>query len=310
MPGKKSLLLVVGLVALLTMAGHSAQGQKLGKKKLAAGPDKGAEADREAIRKTTRDFVEAFEKGDAKAVASLWTEQGECHEADGDVMQGRAAIEKAFAEFFQLNPKSKMEVVIESIRFPAADLAIEEGILRQISAGKELPTTTLYSVTHVRQGGQWKIAVSREWGAGRDRLEDLDWLIGTWKAAVGDQEVMLSFSRDKKKPFLHGEITQKKSGKVASSGTMKIGIDPQRDQLRSWHFAEDGGHGQALWVRDRNNWVLDSQGVQGDGTETASVNILGRLSNDELTWRSIDRVMGDQELPDTVPIKLTRVNSK
>jgi hypothetical protein len=45
----------------------------------------------------------------------------------------------------------------------------------------------------------------------------------------------------------------------------------------------------------------------GDGAETASVNVLGRLNNDEITWQSIDRVMGDQALPDTVPIRLTRV---
>src|SRR5271157_1383554 len=35
------------------------------------------EADREAILQSARDFTAAFEKGDAKAVAALWTEQGE-----------------------------------------------------------------------------------------------------------------------------------------------------------------------------------------------------------------------------------------
>ena len=47
------------------------------------------------------------------------------------MLRGRAAIEKAFAEFFKEHPKSKVEVRIESIHFPARNLAIEEGILRQ-----------------------------------------------------------------------------------------------------------------------------------------------------------------------------------
>jgi hypothetical protein len=55
--------------------------------------------------------------------------------------------------------------------------------------------------------------------------------------------------------------------------------------------------------------VLDATGVMGDGTETASVNVLGRLNNDAITWQSIDRVLGDQELPDTTPIRLTRVQA-
>jgi hypothetical protein len=53
--------------------------------------------------------------------------------------------------------------------------------------------------------------------------------------------------------------------------------------------------------------VLDSAGVLGDGTPTAAVNILGRAGADEITWRSIDRVMGERALPDTAPVRLTRV---
>ena len=102
-------------------------------------------------------------------------------------------------------------------------------------------------------------------------------------------------------------VASQPDGKVVASGTLKISLDPQRGQLRSWHFDDDGGHGQALWLRDGNNWVLDSIGVLSDGTETASVSLLGRLNPDEVTWRSIDRVAGDRPVPDTVPVKLTRV---
>jgi uncharacterized protein (TIGR02246 family) len=269
--------------------------------------DKARKSDRDAIEKAARFFTQAFAKGDAKAIASLWTEQGEEQDASGQRIRGRPAIEKAYADFFKEKPGVKIEVLIESIRFPAPGVAIEEGLLRQVDPGRELPGTTLYSTVHVREGGQWKIASSREWGAGQDRLEDLDWLVGKWTAKFDDQEVTLTFSRSASKPYLMGEFTRKANGKVVSTGTMRIGPDPQTGQLRSWHFDEDGGHGQALWVRDRNAWVLDSVGVLPDGTETAAVNLLGRLNNDTITWRSIDRVLGGQQVPDTVPMRLTRV---
>ena len=118
---------------------------------------------------------------------------------------------------------------------------------------------------------------------------------------------MLTFTRDGQKPFLLGRFTRRAGGKEVDSGTMRIGLDPQTGRLRSWHFDAGGGHGQALWVRDGSRWVLDAVGVLGDGTETASVNVLGRVNNDAITWQSIDRVMGDQALPDTAPLRLSRV---
>ena len=275
-----------------------------------AGDDSQRTADIKAIEQSSRAFADAYAKEDAKAVAAMWTENGEYHSDDGISLRGRKAIEDAFREHFKEKRAGKAHVVIEAIRFPARDLAIEDGLLRQESTGKELPSSTRYSVLHVREGGQWKIAVSREWGADRDRLEDLEWLIGKWRVALKDQEVILSFARDASKAFLVGQFAKKDKDKTTVSGTMKIGIDPRTGQLRSWHFDNDGGHGEARWTRDGSRWVLDARGVTGAGAETASVNLLGRLGPDEFTWQSIERMIGQVALPNTVPLKLRRANDK
>ena len=313
MRSQKSLIIGIGLIAVIAVgaivARDAQQDQTYAtqfKEKLS--PDK--EKDRDAIEKASSEFGKAFAAGDAKAVASFWTANGEYHEESGEVLRGRIAIEKAFAEHFKEKPDGKIEVRVESLRFLSRDSAIEEGLLRQGSAGKDLPTSSLYSVIHVRDNGQWKMAVVREWGAGQDRLDDLDWLIGAWQSKVKERDITLTFAKDKKKPFLVGEFAIKEKGKVVSSGSMKIGFDAQRGQLRSWHFDDDGGHGQAMWIRDGNRWVLDAIGALANGAETGAVNILARINNNELTWRSIDRVVGDAKLPDTVPIKLSRVIDK
>jgi uncharacterized protein (TIGR02246 family) len=268
-----------------------------------------ADQERDAIEKSARDFATAFEKRDAKAIAALWTENGELDDDSGEVFRGRAAIESAYADFFKSQHEGKIDVRIESIRFPSRDCAIEEGVLRQSRGSKDLPSSTHYSVFHVRDNGQWRIAASREWGAGQDRLDDLEWLLGTWKGTVDKEPITLTLERDDKQSCIIGKTTRKKNDKEVSAGSMRIALDPQRGQIRSWHFDPDGGHGQSLWIRDGNNWVLDAIGVGGDGTETEAVNILARIGANEITWRSIDRVAGNVSLPDSVPIKLTRATN-
>src|SRR5262245_48620242 len=68
------------------------------------------EADREALRAAARSFSAAFAKGDAKAAASHWTEQGEYEDQSGDVLRGRVAIESAFSNFFKEKKPAKMEI--------------------------------------------------------------------------------------------------------------------------------------------------------------------------------------------------------
>jgi hypothetical protein len=119
----------------------------------------------------------------------------------------------------------------------------------------------------------------------------------------------ISFARDKDHPFVVGSFGATAGGKTASLGTMKIGIDPVSGQFISWHFDPDGGHGHGAWLREGKNWVVDSRGIQGDGAQTAAVNILTRLGEDEVSWRSIDRVVGGQAQPDAPPVSLKRANA-
>src|SRR5262249_7466843 len=175
---------------------------------------------------------------------------------------------------------------------PSRDTAIEEGVLRQKPAGAELPTSTRYSALHVREDGKWKIAAVQESGAAEDKLEDLAWLIGDWEGKGKDKEVQMKFAWNAKKTQMRSQFSVKEGGKVAASGIQIISQDPQSGQLRSWHFDDDGGHGQSMWFRDGNRWAMDSLGVLGDGRETAATNVLTRLNDDEFIWRSTQRTLG------------------
>ncbi|VTT99650.1 Uncharacterized protein OS=Desulfomonile tiedjei (strain ATCC 49306 / DSM 6799 / DCB-1) GN=Desti_2495 PE=4 SV=1: DUF4440 [Gemmataceae bacterium] len=273
----------------------------------AAAPDA---ADRDAIVKSARDFEAAFNKGDAKAVAALWTENGESRDATGETFRGRAAIEKAYAEFFKANAGARVEVLVKSVRFPAKDMAVEEGLVRQTRGPKDLPGTTSYVTIHAREGGQWKIALSSEAGVGRDRLEDLDWLLGDWAAKVKDDAVTFTFARDPKKAALTATFTRTPAGKEPVSGTVRIAADPETGRIRSWAFEDDGAHSQGLWFCDGKSWVIDARGVLADGTPTAERIILQRVAPDAITWRVVDRVVGETRVKDAPPVRLTRAAAK
>jgi uncharacterized protein (TIGR02246 family) len=275
----------------------------------ARSPAGAREADEEAIRKSSLEFVRAFQKADAKAIAAMWTEGAEYRDDSGDVIRGRAEIEKAYADYFKSKPKGKIEVDVGSIRFLSRDAAIEEGVLRLIPSGADLPSSTYYTALHVREDGRWKIAAVTETGAAEDKLEDLAWLIGAWTGKVKDREIQMSFEWNARKTQIENRFSVKEGGKVISTGTQKIALDPQTGRIRSWMHDEEGGHGQSLWHRDGNGWALQSLGVTSDGRETSATNLLTRVSNDELIVRSTHREIDGNEVPDTEPVKITRVKT-
>jgi uncharacterized protein (TIGR02246 family) len=316
MKRKLFFLLAGGLIAGLGVAWAAARDDQTGKaqtqkavkgaSKPQASGDKEHDPDRQAIHQSARAFVRAFNEGDAKAVASLWTEQAEYVDDSGAVLHGRPAIEKAYAELFKAHPKARIDVRPESVHFPTTNTAIEQGLVTLTLPGGELPITTAYRAIQVREGGQWRIAFCQEWGADQDKLEDLAWLIGSWTARPEGREVHLKFAWNEKKTLIRNQFTIKESGKVTSSGTQTIGIDPRTGQLASWTQDEEGGRGEALWFRDGNRWVVDSAGVLPDGTETLALNVITRLNDNEFLWRSVDRVVGEDEVSDTEPVKLVR----
>src|SRR5262249_46411847 len=178
------------------------------------GSDEKNDADRQAIHQSAQAFIRAFNDGDAKAVAALWTEQAEFVDESGAILRGRAEIEKTYAELFKAHPKARIDVRPGSVHFPSSNVAIEEGVLTLTAPAAELPITTAYRAIQVREGGQWRIAFSQEWGAGQHKLEDLAWLIGNWVARPAGRDVQLAFSWNERKTLIRNQFTVKEGGKV------------------------------------------------------------------------------------------------
>jgi uncharacterized protein (TIGR02246 family) len=304
---------LVALVAFLTTQVRSAgqnktaEPEKAPQAKAAADPKETKRAEDEAaIRKAAAEFIKVVEKGDAKAVAASWTEDGEYIGDDGTTIRGRAAIEAAYTKAFAKKKNVKVEMTVESIRFPSKDTAIEEGYAKSYKGDSEHPTTSRYSVLHVRESGKWLMALLREWPDEGVALRDLDWLIGTWEAKNDEADVRTTYEWDAKKNSIRCHVTIKGPGRNVSA-TQILLKDARTGQLRSWIFDDDGGFGDGTWTRDGKRWVIEASGVQSDGGELTARNVLTPVDKDTFTWRSTERTLDGEEMPNIPPVKVKRV---
>lgn len=259
--------------------------------------------DEKALRKSAADFAKAYNDRDAKAIAALFAPQAEMVDVDGHVVQGREAIEKTYAEHFE-EPLFDIAVEIESLRFVGDNLAIEDGHLVLSSEDHDLTIRSRYTAVHVREGGEWLVASSRDVVNPNDRvpphehLEQLAWLIGDWIEEGGDSIVATSCRWDEGKNYLLSDYTVKVAGQTSMSGSQRIGWDPLTRQIKTWTFDSDGGHGEGYWHRDGERWIVKLHGISADGRVGSATQIHTRVNDHTRTWRAVDRVLGDEPLAD------------
>jgi uncharacterized protein (TIGR02246 family) len=93
-------------------------------------------SDEQAIFKEAEAFAEAWNKGDAKAAASLFTEDGVRVGAFGDIQHGRAEIEAAYDRLLHHTmPGATVKQERGSVRMLSADFAIWQAGLEIVPPG-------------------------------------------------------------------------------------------------------------------------------------------------------------------------------
>ena len=197
----------------------------------ATSPKPANAADEKAIRATAEDFLTAFNAGDAKAVGALWASDAEYTDESGKSYQGRAAIEKEYADFFKEHHGATMTVTIESVRFLGPDIAVEKGIAKVKLPSADAPLGSRYTVVHARRDGKWIMVVGRDApyvpGSNEDYLKDLEWVIGDWAIDGKDRPLRLHFEWMAQRNFIKNTYIATKDGKETLTGGQIIGWNPK-----------------------------------------------------------------------------------
>jgi uncharacterized protein (TIGR02246 family) len=282
-----------------------------------AGSAAGREQDEHALRDLVARLVKAYNGGDAEAIASLFTTDGELIDDEGTRVQGRQAVGQDFAAIFEAHPKAKIVIDIDSIRFLGPTLAVEEGTSTVTYEPDGPAESGQYVVTYVKQDGKWLTGSVRELAddaIGAKALEQLGWLVGSWVDESPEALVKTSYRWTDNHLFLVGEFDVHIAGRAAMTGTHRIGWDPLAKKIRSWVFDSEGGFSEALWTVSQSDpgtgapqqWVVKMSGVTRDGSVGSATNLYTRLGEDRYLFQSRDRVIGGQINEDTPDIIVTR----
>ncbi len=258
-------------------------------------------ADAKAIADLVTTFERSFEAGDAKALASMFTDDAQVADDSGST-RGRQSIEARFAAYFAANPKAKLAIKVDELRFLTPDVAIEEGraVVAPAAPGAK-PDKTRYTVVYVKENGKWLQSSLREEEDDEvgvpERLKELEWLIGDWVNESQDAVVLTTCHWSEDRHYLLREFTVKVTGKPALKGVQRIGWDPAAKQVRSWVFDSDGGFSEGYWSRAGEQWLIKAHGFHHDGQPVSATMMITRLGPGALRWSAYDRTRGSDLIP-------------
>jgi uncharacterized protein (TIGR02246 family) len=271
----------------------------------AAAQTRAANPEEEAIQQSARDFEAAYRAKNADAIAAGFTENGEVVDTQGHAVRGRAVIAEEFRRVFQEHPDARMTISIQSIRFPAPGVAIEDGTTTVVRSQTEPPMHDRYAAVQVKVDGRWLVASTRDLVPNTtvipipERLKALEFLIGDWVDESPEVMVSASYRWGEGRQFIMHEFMVKRVGQALLKGTQRIGWDPLQHTIMSWTFDSKGGHSQSTWTWDRNHWLVKMHGVSADSQPSSATAFLTPLNHDAYRWESTDRVIGGEASPDT-----------
>jgi uncharacterized protein (TIGR02246 family) len=281
-------------------------------------------AEEEAVRAQLDKLRDAVAKGDPKAMTALWTEDGRYIDDEGQEAVGRAGLEKTFTDAVQENGKPQVSLAPQSVRFPARNVALVEGTVKRLVPGNgDGVPVSRYTLTLVKNNGEWLISSGTETPiiAATDApiisqapampqgnpLSDLSWLVGEWEAKRNGNSVHMTAEWVPSKNFIYCRYDIERANNPHEVESQLIGWDPRAKTPISWSFDSSGGFGQGSWKRQADKWVVQSSGVQRDGSASSATNIITANEPNSFSWQSVERRSDGVEMADTLPLKIERV---
>jgi len=114
--------------------------------------------DEQAIMNEIMSFADAWSKGDAKAAASFYTEDGTRVGAFGDIQNGRPEIETAYDRLLhQSMPGAVVKLERGSVRMLTPELAIWQGGMEIIPTGSGVALKGYVVQVMKKVDGRWLV---------------------------------------------------------------------------------------------------------------------------------------------------------
>ena len=268
-------------------------------------------AEEEAIRQAVASYVAAFNEGDSKALAAMWSPEAVYSSPfSGAQVVGRAEIERQFADLFAEAKGIKLMAKTDSVQFISPSVAVENGTANVVRADQE-PEESTYTAIYVKRDGKWlldrvteqdvPIIMSRY-----EQLKELEWMIGTWIDSDDQARIETTCQWTRNKNFINRSFAVSVRDRVELAGMQIIGWDPVAKQIRSWVFDSDGGFAEGRWSKKGKRWSITTTGITPDGLKSTSVNVITYVDDNQFKWQSVNRTVGGRLLPNVDEVVVVR----
>ena len=269
------------------------------------------------IQNTFANYLDAFNRHDAIALAAHWVKDGENLDLDtGNRIVGQPAVEHLFDQLFARDETARIGFQLDSIRPIRDDVVVVDG-LSQMSLTDQEPRRSRFSAVLVRHEDRWLMESVRESAASaeptiRDRLQQLNWLRGFWEDISDGLTVSLQCEWNEEETFLiRRHLITKELGQRGAEERLAMGIpallpteeaskkeadrlsiteyigwDPGHGKICSWLFCSDGRTAHFAWQRNGNAWLLQSLSDTSNNKSPTQY-LLQRAGDDELTLEHV-----------------------
>jgi uncharacterized protein (TIGR02246 family) len=218
---------------------------------------------------------------------------------------GRDEIQARYERIFSDDPLH-IAIEVDSVRFVAPNLAIEDGTFHLTPADDETvpPRSTTYTAVLIQDdAGAWRIASTRSLkdvtGAAGHLTALADALKGEW--TYRDPEGVrldLAFGWDATGTSITGQMLTTTADAEPQEGSIRINWDASKRQIVSWMFDAQGGFTHGVWTPTDKGWLIRSEGTTADGETLTACQHLTTEGSETLIWAASQRIVDGENVPD------------
>lgn len=272
--------------------------------------DEPASGVREAIVKASAAYADAYNARDYQALADQWAPGAELVEG-GSRAAGREAIVASIRGWLEKHPEARIRIDIADVELAAPTLARVRGRIRFSRQPGATPQDSQFTCLRILENGTWRLAESVVALNQSAALDDLGWLVGTWRATDPKTGTTIDavYERTLGGRAIVGRIKLvPKEGEPVESLEI-IHADRAAGAVRVAIHDSTGARAEGVIESDGTSFNRSLVGTPGDavdGSRTQWVQSIVRGGPDQFSMQSLERSLDGRPLPDGKPMHFRR----
>jgi uncharacterized protein (TIGR02246 family) len=263
------------------------------------------------LQRAATAYADAYNARDYDALAEQWIENAELIEGDGRLM-GRDAIMRSLREWREAHPAATLRIDVTAVQPLTATLARVAGTMTFTPAPGAAAVPSQFTSLRTLSGGAWRIAESMVVRGHAAALDDLGWLVGSWKTSGGSgaPQGTLTFEKQLGGFVLVGRGRFEAAGGTPVESLQVLHADRATGGLRCRMFDSTGAAAEGVVESDG---TAIQQSFVGTPAESAAgrtarwVQVIAPAGNDAFTLHAVERTLDGVAVPDGAPLHFTRV---